>query len=849
VNLMQKTVVGLFLFLFSFFQSWAGYVQGRVVDEKGIPLAYANIYIKNSTYGVSSNINGEYFLELKSGKHTLVFSYLGYLSVEKEVQITSGKGQTINVTLKSSSREFDEVVITDNKKDLAKSIMKNVREKRSFYFDQVESYTCKTYLKTSIEKEYVEEDTSEVKNKKERKKAENLEEHLKKERINLIESIFETNYKSPNKYKEIVLAHHDYIPSKKEIGASVEIGASFGEDDMIPKPSVEKNPYLIYEDILSCDFNFFKNLIDYPAISQQPILSPMAATAPLNYTFYLKGSFYEEGKKTYEIEVKPLFKEEALFYGSLFVEDSTWQLKAVDLRINGRALFFCKEFRIIQNYVEVEENVILPVRREIFYTIKDGKNTIFGNTRINHSEYEINKEFPNRFFNNELKYYKPDAFDKDSIYWQDLRPIQLKNTELEFINVTDSIAAYYTSDEYYRKIDSAYNRISIWTPLSGLGRRNRAKGTQLYIGSLLAQVKPLGIGGYRHALPIEFNKEFSNGMLLETEEYIDYGFNNQDLKAKLGVGLTYIPLKFVRTFIRVGDVYEMVNDYASIEQVFARSNYVRAKTFSISQRMEIVNGLFGEFTFNFSDQIPLKNIQFAEWSELLFGELNEPADFDRYIKSEFKLELRYRIKQKYIIKGNKKIIIGTDFPELFFVYRKGVPGLFNSEVKFDFIELGTKGEIGMGRFGLSRWQVFAGGFINQSDLRLLEYKYFRGSDRFFFSDPLQSFQLLGQTFLTSNEYFRANYIHHFQGSILDKVPLINWLGLELAGGAGTIMIPDESIAHIEMFGGLQKVFKIKKQLFRVGVYGVTADNSLGEADFTWKFGLSFFNGYSNKWTY
>ena len=41
------------------------------------------IYIKNTTYGVSSNAFGEYFIELKPGKYTIVYSYIGYQSKEK----------------------------------------------------------------------------------------------------------------------------------------------------------------------------------------------------------------------------------------------------------------------------------------------------------------------------------------------------------------------------------------------------------------------------------------------------------------------------------------------------------------------------------------------------------------------------------------------------------------------------------------------------------------------------------------------------------------------------------------------------------------------------------------------
>lgn len=843
----------LLVFSFLSLNAFSGHISGTLKSKSGEPLAFANVYVKNTTYGVSTNLKGYYFLELKSGTYTIVYSYVGFETLEKEIVIPDKEGKVLDIVLTSITKSLSEVEIVTKYEDKSKMIMRNVREKRKFYLSQIENYKCQTYTKTSLEKELIkvkEKDT--VASRREEKKgieAKTLEEALKKQGLNLVESMSETYYQTPSKYKEIVLAHHDYTEKRDESGRSITLGLEYEEEDIIPEDDKGGNPYVLYKDISSCEFNFYKSLINFPALNVKPFLSPIGANSELNYKYKIINSFIENEKKIYEIDVKPLFLTDALFSGVIFIEDSSWALLSVDLQINKAAMTFCKEFKIIQNYNEIQKNIFLPVRRELIFTIHDGRHNILGNTRVNHSDYEINIEMPSNFFNSEIRRFAVDAFVKDSTFWEEKRPITLKESELEYVRNTDSINAYFTSDEYYRKLDSAFNRVTFWLPLVGYGHRNRAKGNEYYIEGLLSQVQPLGIGGYRHKLPGYFNKELKNDMLIEAKGFVDYGFRNEDIKAQLGVGWTYLPKKFVRTFIEIGDYYDRVNDYAAVEKMFSMSNYVRVKSYKISQRMEIVNGLFAELSFLYSDQQSLSDVKLAEWTKQLFGEVNKPMEFERYTKSEIKLETKYRFKQKYVIKENKKIVIGSDYPEIHLIYRKGIPNLFNSEVNFDYIELGAGNQLNLARFGSSRWEVVAGSFLNKSDLRTLEHKYFRGSDRIFFSNPVRSFQLMGLTETTSNEFLKANYIHHFEGSIMDKIPLVNRLKLSISAGAGTLLIPDSDLSHFEMFAGLEKTFRIKKQLFRFGVYAVTAENSISKNDFTLKFGIDFYNTFTNKWSY
>lgn len=82
-------------------------VRGRVLDEKGLPLIGVSVKVKGSTLAVSTNSNGEFVIKLPKGDETLVFSYIGYLNKEVEVN----NNTLINVTLFEANKGLEEVVV------------------------------------------------------------------------------------------------------------------------------------------------------------------------------------------------------------------------------------------------------------------------------------------------------------------------------------------------------------------------------------------------------------------------------------------------------------------------------------------------------------------------------------------------------------------------------------------------------------------------------------------------------------------------------------------------------------------------------------------------------------------
>lgn len=93
-----------------------GSIAGKLSDREmnGEPLPFANVIIKGTSKGTTSDYDGMYILEdMAPGTYTVVFSFVGYETLEvPNVVVEAGKVTEVNTDLGSSAASLDEVVIT-----------------------------------------------------------------------------------------------------------------------------------------------------------------------------------------------------------------------------------------------------------------------------------------------------------------------------------------------------------------------------------------------------------------------------------------------------------------------------------------------------------------------------------------------------------------------------------------------------------------------------------------------------------------------------------------------------------------------------------------------------------------
>src|SRR5215210_3752692 len=97
-------------------------VSGKVTTSKGEALPGVTVMVKGTTSGTQTAADGSYSLNVPENSGTLVFSFIGYNTIEKSF---NGPG-TFNVSLADDMKALEEVVVTgyttQRKKDLTGAV-------------------------------------------------------------------------------------------------------------------------------------------------------------------------------------------------------------------------------------------------------------------------------------------------------------------------------------------------------------------------------------------------------------------------------------------------------------------------------------------------------------------------------------------------------------------------------------------------------------------------------------------------------------------------------------------------------------------------------------------------------
>jgi iron complex outermembrane receptor protein len=105
-----------------------GRISGQILSSDGQPAEQVSVGIKGSTRGAVSDNQGKFTIErVKPGSHTLLVSFVGLATQEKDVEVAAGQTVSVSFTLTESANELQEVIVksgTTYKSDQFSSNMK-----------------------------------------------------------------------------------------------------------------------------------------------------------------------------------------------------------------------------------------------------------------------------------------------------------------------------------------------------------------------------------------------------------------------------------------------------------------------------------------------------------------------------------------------------------------------------------------------------------------------------------------------------------------------------------------------------------------------------------------------------
>ncbi|MEL6809873.1 MAG: DUF5686 and carboxypeptidase regulatory-like domain-containing protein [Bacteroidota bacterium] len=822
---MKQPLLYLFLCLST---ALSAQIVGTVSDAKGQPLPYVNIYLENTYTGTTSNEEGNYTLDVtQKGDYTVIFQFLGF-TTEKKILSVDAFPYTLNVSLTEGSVSLDEVVI-DASEDPAYRIIRETIQRRKENLDRVAAYTANFYSRgiwrvDSVPKKIFGQEVGDF---------DGALDSTRTGIIYLSETISEIAYRKPNDFKERIVA------SKVS-----------GDDNGFSFNSAQ-----------DANFSFYENSIDLNAA----IVSPIAANALGYYQYKLDGVFYEDNKLINKIIVTPRRTKDRVWEGIIYIVEDDWQLYGAELKTNGEAIQvpFIKELVFKQNFTfDAREDAWIKISQTIDFSFGFFGFNGDGRFIANYSDYNFNPQFERKDFSNEVLFFEPLANKKDSLFWEQIRPVPLTLEEVNDYTRKDSIQELRKSKKYLDSVDAKNNKLGLLDPLFGYSYDNTYNKWSLNYSAPLPAVNFNTVQGWNGGAGINFFKWYDDNRTKWVSANLNatYGIAEDRLRFTGGITKNFNRTNRLRLAVFGGSSVQQFNNSQpisplvnTVSSLFFERNYLKSYELNYIRgawSQEIFNGLrlFANLgfenrkpLFNTTDYVTLPNDDVDYTSN---NPLN-PADFDNaaieehdIIKTQITAQITFG--QKYMTYPDGKYNLGSGkYPSLILAVENGA-GASDSNYNFTQLKARLSQNVSMGNLGNLRYNLKGGTFLDADEISFVDYQHFNGNQTRIGTsfNYTNVFNLLPYYDLSTNKsYFEGHVEHNFEGWVLGKIPGINALNFNLVAGAHFLSTEDRK-PYTEFSIGLDNLGWGKFRFLRVD-YVKSYYN--GGSDGAFIFGLKFLN--------
>ncbi|HSC53237.1 MAG TPA: DUF5686 and carboxypeptidase regulatory-like domain-containing protein [Phnomibacter sp.] len=789
-------LVGLIM-LAGFAANAQAQLHGKVTNQFGAILPYASVYVKGNTKGTVANAEGLYSIDLAPGIYTVVCAYVGYQKVERKIELGS-KPLEYNFQLNFQYTELSAVVVKANAEDPAYNIIRQAIKKREEYLNEVKQWQVMVYMKGLIRTIKVPNSFMGVKVRPNRDVIDSSGKGI----VYFSESLTKYFRRLPNDFKEEVV-------SAKVSGNSSGFGFNSPQD---------------------LEINLYENNIRIEGLNSRGFVSPIADNALNFYKYKYEGSYFEDGREVLRVKVMPKRKYEPLFAGG-FIEimDGTWRLHGVHLGLNKESQIELVDSLLVrQQMFPVNQHVWMPQNTEMTATFG-----FFGFRASAHfvgvySDYEFDFDEQKAFGTRVIKKIDTAANKKSPAYWDSIRPSPLTAEErLDYLK-KDTLARKMNDPHYLDSLDKISNRFGVF--------KFFFRGTR-YLDrkqKLVFNVPPVALGiqyntveQWAYQIMPSFRKYSDTGAFVINARF-RYGFGNRHFNASASfnksVGRDYRKrwdLSFAggKNVFQINPTEPIQPLNNSIATLLYTVNYMKIyeKAYGAAwARRTLNNGLRIGIGLSYEDRRPLQNSDTSYmWRRYKnrsftsnYPEELPPGYFERHKALISNFTMRWQPGVKFLEYPDRRYMVESDMPVFNLTLTKAWGNLFGTDAEFGKWLVSVEDRLNMKLAGSLNYAAELGGFVNNTNVQLPDWRHFMGNQTVIASPFMKSFQLAPYYANSTREHFfaTANIEWHLNGMLTNKIPLFRKLNWNLVTGSNAYIV-DVNRNYVEIFFGLENIFK------------------------------------------
>jgi hypothetical protein len=809
---MRKYLLLLFIIIISIpVSAQLHLLTGKITDQNNKPVAFTSVYIRNSTYGTVANEEGMYQFKLTAGNYEVVYRFAGYKEVVEKITVSDHDIQQ-NVQLVDESYQLQQFSKKNKVQDSAEDIVRRVISKRQFYLEQVKQYSCIVYIKGVQKLDRAPKSLM----------GQNVSDALSvdstgKGILYQSESLSDSHFEQPDKVRE----------------------------EMIASKSVGQNTAFSYNKASDLAVNFYNNIFVLPGLSSHGFISPIAANALRYYRYNLIGSKIENGITIHKIQVMPRRSYDPVFTGYIYIVDGAWRLYGVDLMLTNtdNGLNLVDTLKVSQAYIPITDSVWKPLTAQYSFKGNVMGFQFEGYYLSIYNHYNLNPAFPDHYFNGERM--RVDTFEnsRDSVYWQNARPVPLTKQEHTDYTKKEFRAELEKSIEKYDHDRATKNHFLIlpYLPFGYKATYNNHKDS-IYVDPFMQTLFYNTVEGAGFNLKGTYVHHNDNLQSYSITPDLRYGYADKQFNADVKGEYVYDPLnrgKFSAGFgsavLDLSNVGTRSVYFNSLSTLLSEQNYVkyyRSEFGEFGYQHDITKGILWKADLSYANRTQLYNNSYYSVNTYTGRRLTsnnplmpEAPATDRSVlfpqnqALTFTTSFTFTFDQQYVTQPTGRTYEPSPYPQIRVNYRKGINGLLGSDVDYDFVSVEMFQEhLNTGITGFSAFKFAAGDFLNRNKLYFMDYNHFQGNQGTTFDPTPGSFHFLPFYIYSANAaFFEAHYEHNFTGYIFNNIPLVRKFKLDEIIGIN-FLTENNNHNYSEFYIGLQRL------IFRVD-YGVSFEGN------------------------